>query len=90
MLERYASDPGLTCVFVHSQDTPIPRLRSMQHPATDTPAEPRSRFPYFAAAAVAAFSLVLGVAAVMAGVPAMAVVLSMLAVGGVTTAALVR
>jgi hypothetical protein len=63
----------------------------MQHPtAIDSPADSRPRFPYFAAAAVAAFSLVLGSLAVMAGVPVMAVVLSTLAVGGVTAAAVVR
>ncbi|RQP26341.1 hypothetical protein [Piscinibacter terrae] len=63
----------------------------MQHPTTlDAPADTRPRFPYFAAAGVAAFSLVLGWLAVRAGVPVMAVVLSALAVGGVTAAALAR
>jgi hypothetical protein len=63
----------------------------MQHPTTlDVPAGSRPRFPYLAAAGVAAFSLVLGWLAILAGVPVMAVVLSTLAVCGVTASALAR
>jgi len=50
--------------------------------------KPGASFPYFAAAAVAAFCVVLGAVAVMEGVPPMAVVLSVIAIGGVTVSAL--
>lgn len=61
----------------------------MQHPTViDAPADTRHRFPYFAAAGIAAFTLVLGALAARAGVPLMAVVLAGLAAGSVTTAAL--
>ena len=59
------------------------------HPVVDPARRKHSAsFPYFAAGAVAAFCVLLGVIAVMEGVPPMAVVLSAIAVGGVTVSAL--
>jgi len=59
------------------------------HPVVDpTRHQPSASFPYIAAAAVAAFCVLLGVIAVMEGVPPMAVVLSAIAVGGVTVSTL--
>jgi hypothetical protein len=59
------------------------------HPVVDPSRLRRSAsFPYLAAAVVALFCVVLGVIAVMEGVPPMAVVLSAIAVAGVTISAL--
>jgi len=59
------------------------------HPVADPARSKHSAsFPYLAAAAVAGFCVLLGVIAVMEGVPPMAVVLSVVAIGGVTVSAL--
>jgi hypothetical protein len=59
------------------------------HPVVDPVRHKRSAsFPYIAAGVVAAFCVLLGVIAVQEGVPPMAVVLSAIAVGGVTVSAL--